>query len=251
MNSMLPQAPKAPVGSGSVRFAGPRPGFSVRLTEIAALREDGSTIFGQRRAPTLPEFDHAFAAFAQGTVFKAENGFRAVEDIQPGDWLMTSTGRLEQVTWIGSAVFSQADQGGPLPLTRIMTDSFGINRPDSFVSFGPAARLLQTPPDMRGSTVTARLVTPASRFLDGVSVVEAFPPTPVRMFQIAMRRHVALVANGLLVESYHPGPNPVAHMTQTLRAAFQGLFPHLEDLSGFGPMQFARAPEEQTAANEN
>ncbi len=250
MNSHLPPVRNTASDSNSLRYASPKPSFGVRLGDIAALKNDGSTIIGQRRIPTLSDFDHAFAAFAQGTVFKSENGFLAVEDIQPGDWLVTSTGDLEQVTWIGTAIFSQTDQDHPMPLTRVMTDSFGENRPDSFVSFGPAARLLQTPPDLRGSAVATRLMTPANRFLDGVSVVEAFPPAPIRMFHIGLRRHVALIANGLLVESYHPGPKPVSHMSQTLRTAFQALFPHLDDLSGFGPMQFARAPNEQSAANQ-
>ena len=233
----------------NLRYASPKPTFGVRIAEIAALQEDGSTVIGQRKIPILPAFDQAFAAFAQGTIFKSKTGFLAVEDVQPGDWLASSTGTFEQVTWIGSALFSNQDQGEHVSLTRVMADSFGVSRPDSFVSFGPAARIQQTPPDLRGSTVATRVMTPASRFLDGVNVIEAVPPSPVRLFHLGLQNHTALIANGLKVESYHPGPNPVSHMSQTLRTAFFKLFPHIRDLSDFGPMRFARAPEDTTLAN--
>jgi hypothetical protein len=217
--------------------------FAVRIADIKAKKPDGSIVIGQRKVPTLADFDQPFAAFAQGTVFKSDTGFIAVEDLHPGDRLMTAEGDCEEVTWIGSAVFGPGDQGPQMSLTRVMPDSFGVNRPENFASFGPAARLLQAPPNLRGSTAAARLMTPASRFLDNVNVVPVLPPSPVRLFHVAVHRHAALIANGLHVESYHPGYTPVSHMSQTLQNVFGALFPHVEDLTEFGPMQFARAPE--------
>ena len=227
---------------------GLNPTFTVHVTEIAAIKPDGTQVFGQRRIPSLPQFEEPFSAFAQGTVFKARDGFIAVEDLQPGDWVTTATGGMEQVSWIGSATFSASHETAGKNLTRIMADSFGMNRPESCVSFGPAARLLQTPPSLRSSTVADRLMTPATSFLDGVQVIEVSPPTPVRMFNIATRKHCALIANGLEVESYHPGTAPLAHLSETLRKAFMGLFPHIEEMADFGPMHFARAPEHRDIA---
>jgi hypothetical protein len=223
--------------------ATPRPAFEVRIAEIAALRPDGSKVFGQRRVPTLPVFDQALAAYAQGTVFKAKDGYIAAEDLQPGDWLMSTNGDPEQVAWIGSSVFSATAQQNGVSLTRVMADAFGVNRPESFTTLGPAARLLQTPPDLRSSTFSERLMSPVTRFLDGVNVIEITPPTPQRLFHVCMKRHVALIANGLPVESYHPGPTPVSHLPQSLQAAFLTLFPHVTSLSDFGPMRYAHAPE--------
>ena len=219
----------------------PKPLFGVRVADIAALTADGRTIIGQRRVPTLPQFDQAFAAFAQGTVFQAQSGYLAVEDIQPGDWLMTDTGKAEQVTWIGSATFAPTDQGDRMLLTRVLADSFGVNRPENFISFGSAARVLQAPPDLHGSAEAARLMTPAQQFLDGVNVIEFMPPTPVRLFHIGLRQHSAILARGLAVESFHPGHNPTKDMSTTLSTAFLSLFPHVNELSELGPMRFSRA----------
>lgn len=227
-----------------------KPAFGVRIADIAALQEDGSTIIGQRKIPTLHQFDQAFGAFAQGTLMQTENSFAAVEDLQPGERLMTADGKSEVITWIGSAMFSPSDLGERMRLTRIMADSFGVNRPTNFISLGSAARVLQTPPDLRGTMGTKPIMTPAPQFVDGVSVIEVAPPTPMRLFHIGLRRHAALYAGGLEVESFHPGPHALHLLSHTLRSVFMSCFPHINQLGDFGPMAYQRAPEPggQTAA---
>ncbi len=228
---------------GPVFPPSPKPAFGVRVADITVLKKDGQVLVGQRRIPTLPQFDTAFAAFAQGTVFQAKHGYIAVEDLQPGDWLMTASGTIEQVTWIGSATFSPQDPGDKMHLIRVMPDSFGISRPESFVSLGTAARVLQTPYELKSSTGSEPMLTPIRRFMDGVNVIDVMPPTPIRLFHVGLRRHSALIAGGLEVESYHPGENPVANLSNTLRSVFLSLFPHVECLSELGGMAYKRAPE--------
>ena len=227
-----------------------KPSFGVRIADIAALRPDGSTVLGQRRIPTLPQFDQAFGAFAQGTLFKTDKGYMAVEDLQPGDRVETAKGDTDDIVWIGAASFSPNDLGERMSLTRITADSFGVNRPTNCVSLGSAARVLQTPPDMRGMMATTPIMTPARRFVDGVSVIEVAPPTSIRLFHIATRSHQALIAGGLEVESFHPGTQPLQFLSQTLSEVFLSCFPHVENLGEFGPMAYQRATDEdgQSAA---
>lgn len=224
--------------------------LGVRNVDIAALRADGSIVIGQRKVPTLPLFDAAFSAFARGTPLQTENGPVAIEDLQPGDRVMTAEGTAAQITWIGSttSVLSDTQSGGVL--TRVMADSFGMNRPDSFLSLGPAARLLQTPPHLRAERGEKRVMSPARAFVDGVNVIEVTPPTPVHMFHLCLERHTAVIAGGLEIETYHPGLNPTRLLSHTLRSVFLSLFPHLSHVSEFGLMRYERAPEEtdQTAA---
>lgn len=242
--NISPAVANAPAGSAS------KHSFGVRVADIAALQADGSTILGQRKIPTLPQFDQAFGAFAQGTLLKTNNGYMAVEDLHPGDQLITADGSSEVVTWIGSAQFSPNDLGKRMRLTRITSGSFGENRPTNCVSLGSAARLLQTPPDLRGTMGTAQLMTPAQRFVDGVSVIEVAPPTTMRLFHVALRRHKAINADGLDVESFHPGNQSLQLLSHTLRTVFMSCFPHIKQLSDFGPMSYQRTPEtdDQTAA---
>ena len=236
----------APLGDTASRQS-----FGVRVADIAGLRRDGSSFVCQRRIPAIPIFDDAVAAFAQGTPFKTETGFVPVEDLQPGDALLTDHDERHTITWIASALFAPAEHRERIQLTRIMTDSFGMNRPQSFITLGSAARIMKAPPDLRNSTVAKHMMTPASRFLDGVNVIDLTPPTPIRLFHIGLQHHAAISAAGLPVESYHPGMNPMSHLSQSLQEAFTGLFPHLHSLSDFGPLRFTRTPEcpEDTAAD--
>ena len=215
-----------------------------RVVDISALREDGSTVIGQRRVPSHPVFDAAFSAFAQGTLIQTENGQFAVEDLHPGDRVLTSDGQHTEVIWIGSASFSPSQGMARMPLTRIMAGSFGVSRPDSFISLGGGARLLQSQPGMARAREGQQVLTPARAFVDGVNVIEMSPPTPVRLFHIGLRRHAAIVAAGLEVESYHPGRDPLQHMSPTLSSVFMSLFPHVSTLTDFGPLRLMRVPDE-------
>jgi Hint domain-containing protein len=228
------------------RFSAPmsRPDQSPQHTfEVAALRADGSRSIASFKAPALPLFESAFSAFARGAMLSGRDGAIAIEDLLPGDWVNTTSGEAAQVLWIGSSNFVPADTGRRLPLIRIMADSFGQARPQSFVTVGPSARILQTPPHLRGSTGGALLLTPASDFVDGVNVIEVVPPTPIRLFHICLSRHAAVDVGGIAMETFHPGMNATRHVTHAQRNMFLSMFPHISHITDFGPLAHPRAPE--------
>ncbi|MGB3244148.1 MAG: Hint domain-containing protein [Sulfitobacter sp.] len=214
-----------------------------RNLEIAALRSDGSLYVGQDKAPALPLFESAFAAFARGTLIQTVEGEVPVEDLQPGDMINTSSGEPAELIWIGSSNFVPADAGRRMPLIRIMPDSFGQSRPSSFLTVGPAARVLHTPHHLRGDADHARMLTPVREFLDGVNVIEVVPPTPVRLFHLCLTRHAAIMAGGIEMETFHPGVNATRDLTHSLRNRFLGMFPQISHFTDFGPLAHPRAPE--------
>ncbi len=227
----------------------PRPDTpALRTYEVAALRADGTRSVATFKAPALPLFEGAFSAFARGVVLSSPEGGIAVEDLQPGDWLNTSADAPAQVMWIGSSSFVPSDTGRRVPLIRIMADSFGLNRPESFITVGPGARLLQTPPHLRGATGGAPVLTPASEFVDGVNVIEVVPPTPIRLFHICLSRHAAVDVGGIEVETFHPGLQAIRQVTHAQRDLFLSMFPHIAHVTDFGPLAHPRAPEPDTVA---
>ena len=214
-----------------------------RAFEVAAMRADGSRSISTFKAPPLPLFESAFSAFSRGAVLSGPQGDIAIEDLQPGDWLNTSAGEPAQVIWIGSSNFVPADSGRRMPLIRIMADSFGQNRPETFVTVGPAARLLQTPAHLRGSTGGAPLLTPAQMFVDNVNIIEVVPPTPVRLFHLCLTRHAAITVGGIEMETFHPGMGATRQVTHAQRDLFLSMFPHIAHITDFGPLAHPRAPE--------
>lgn len=222
------------------------------MVEIAALRADGALHVSQAKLPALPEFEQAFTAFARGTVLQTPRGDIAIEDLQPGDRVSTVAGGAAQVLWIGSGNLSPMQAGGRrTPLTRIMSDSFGEGRPESFLTLGPAARILQTPPRLRARAGgAAPVLTPIAEFVDDVNVISITPPTPVTLFHLVLDRHAAIYAGGLECETFHPGAQSLRNLTEPQRALFLSLFPHIAQPADFGPLAHPRAPEDgQDRAN--
>lgn len=211
--------------------------------EIAGLQSDGSTYAAEATVPALPLFEGAVSAFGRGTLMQSTQGEIAVEDLRPGDLLCTATGRAARVMWIGTAGFCpQAAQGQQRSLVRIMPDSFGEGRPDTFLTLGPGARILQTPASLRGRSGPCGLLTPARQFVDSVNVVEVIPPTPVALFHIVLDRHAVIRAGGLECESFHPGADAARHLTEETRGPFLSLFRHVGHVADFGPLAHPRAP---------
>jgi hypothetical protein len=223
---------------------------ATRSYEIAALREDGSLYIGQDKAPALPLFESAFSAFARGTLILTVDGEVAVEDLQPGDMIATSTGEAAPLVWIGSSNFVPADAGRRMPLIRIMPDSFGQSRPSSFLTVGPAARVLHTPHHLRAENDGTQMLTPVREFVDGVNVIEVVPPTPVRLFHLCLTRHAAIQAGGIEMETFHPGANATHTVSHSMRDRFLGMFPQIGHVSDFGPLAHPRAPQSEAEAAE-
>lgn len=224
-------------------------GHPARSYEVAALRADGSTSLSAFRAPAVPLIDAAFSAFAQGALLATPSGQVAIEDLQPGDMLNTSSGAPAAITWIGSATYGPMANGSRTPLVRIMADSFGPGRPASFVTVGPSARILQTPPHLRAFADGAPLLTPAREFVDSVNVIEVLPPTPVRLFHICLTRHAAVDVGGIAMETFHPGHALLRSATHAHRDLFLTMFPQIAHVTEFGPLAHPRAPDPETGAS--
>lgn len=218
--------------------------YGTRLVEIAALRKDGARHISQMSVPALPVFDSAFSAFARGTILQSPDGEIPIEDLQPGDWLWTNAGSPAQVQWIGCSSFQLIGaRASSDPLVRIMADTFGEGRPDSFVTLGPNARILQTPSHMRGAASATMLLTSVQEFVDGVNVIEVMPPTAVPLFHVVLDRHAVIRAGGLECETFHPGSNAMRSLSHGLRSVFLSMFPCIAHISEFGPLAHPRAPD--------
>lgn len=255
MPATAPNAPRTPkyhphapaTAYGAPRFAPGRANQPIakRAVEFAALRPDGSLMVGQDHVPALPLFNAAFSAFARGTIIETTQGGVAVEDLQPGDMLPTSSGEPAKLVWIGSSSFVPASSADRTPLVRVMADSFGPAHPSTFVTFGPGARMLRTPDHLRSAAQPARVLNPVRDFIDGVNVIDVVPQTPVRLFHLCLTRHAAIRASGLEVETFHPGSGTLRALPAALRKRFLDLFPMISQSSDFGPLAHPRAPEPQ------
>ncbi|MGB3316052.1 MAG: Hint domain-containing protein [Albidovulum sp.] len=207
-----------------------------RRFEIAYLDAQGQVDYATRLAPAVPEIENAFCALARGSVIATTEGPVAIEDIVPGMVAHTAEGREETITWIGSmTLFPPNAMPGMTPrrLVRVTGDAFGVGRPMPDLILGPSARLLIR--NMSGNnSALSSAYGPASSFVDGVSVIEVAPVTPVTVFHVMLERHGSLRVAGLEIESVHPGAKLQERLGPELSQRFLSLFPHLQNFSEFG-----------------
>lgn len=215
----------------------------LRRYEVCSLLPNGSVAETRHIAPALPLFEQAFTAFTRSSLIETDFGPVAIEDLLPGDRVLTHDGSFEEVVWKGMTTLIPARSsasGASHKLTSIMADSLGMQKPISCVVAGPAARLLCTPAHLRHRATQGERLTPVQEFEDGMNIFEAAPPAPVDMFHICLRHHAVIKVGGLQFESYHPGKDALKLVSYPIKTLYLNMFPHVESITDFGPLAFDR-----------
>jgi len=91
---------------------------------------------------------------------------------------------------------------------------------------------------------TDAALAPVTAFQDGDAVIRIMPVAPVRVYHLGLARHEVILANGLEVESYHPGRRNEMPLSGDLLSLFLALFPHVRRSGDFGPLVYPRVSEE-------
>ncbi|MEM7718343.1 MAG: Hint domain-containing protein [Pseudomonadota bacterium] len=232
-----------PVSTGIVA----RPKSRVtRRFEIEWL-EDGMIQSMITAAPALPAFEAAFNAFTHGALIQTSEGPVAVEDLCPGMMLESASGTHSRLLWKGAiTLVPGAPALGDEPkLYRVMPDAFGLGRPVQDQTFGPGARRIDRDPKLRASMGSDRALVPLSFQADGHSVVEVTPVSPTRVYHLACERHETILAGGLEVETFHPGPETPISLPEEMLAVFMQFFPHLNSVRDFGRLEMPRISEDE------
>ncbi len=215
-----------------------------RHYEVAYLTLRGEIEQFTTRAPATPVFEDAFMAFARGTLIATENGQTAVEDLEPGMLVRTDSEQLRPLLWIGSttlipSAFSEKPGESPR-LTRIASDTFGLDRPAPDLVLGPRARALYRSTRCREMLGADKAFAPAHALMDGINVIGLNPLAPIQLYHLFLHGQQVIRANGIEVESYHPGQHIESMMDPEDGEEFLGLFPWITRFDRFGPMRIPR-----------
>lgn len=213
-----------------------------RKYEVAGLSPSGQAVNFTRCAPATPPFEDAFAGFARGTLIQTTRGPVAVEDLVPGMPIEVD-GEDLPLLWVGSMTL-HPELPGQLEesarLTRITADAFGLGRPMPDLLLGARARLLFRHAKCEALLGRRSAFAPARAFIDGMNAFQIAPAAPVRIYHLALERQAVLRANGVEVESFHPGLAADKILERDTLDLLLSLFPHARSLSDFGPMPYPR-----------
>ncbi|WP_226779573.1 Hint domain-containing protein [Oceaniglobus trochenteri] len=202
-----------------------------------------------RVAPAIPLFEDAFSAFGRGTLIPTINGPVAIEDLVPGTPVETTTG-LAPLMWTGAMTVvpgSAAQEVAPLRMYRIAADAFGLGRPMPDLLLGQGARLLNRGAAVRAAHGTEAVLEPVGPMADGVSVIEIHPVSTIQTYHLGFMSHRTVLANGVEVESMHPGTLNPNRIEPSLLSLYLSMFPHVRQIADFGRLSFPRVGSDARA----
>jgi hypothetical protein len=169
--------------------------------------------------------------FTPGTRLRTERGEVAIEDLDVGDRLLTRDDGAQEVIWSGhrrmsgARLFALPDQR---PI-RLRVNALGIDRPDEDLVVSPEHRVLvggDTTRDLWGETEV--LVRAGDLVGDrGITVDHSLRET--WYIHLMLERHQVVWANGVQVESFHPGFMGLETLSGLQRESLYDLRPDLAD----------------------
>lgn len=159
---------------------------------------------------------------AAGTRVTTVDGLRRVEQIRPGDLVVTQDRGAQAVQLIlrQACVFQSQEAGRQRPV-RFEAGAFGAGRPLQALRLSPQHRVLWVCADGR------ERLCPAKAFLSGGYARQEGETQRVVYHQLVFARHEVVFAEGVAVESFYPGRYMLARMHPARRAAIEAVYPGL------------------------
>ncbi|MBC9248064.1 Hint domain-containing protein [Paracoccus sp. 11-3] len=169
--------------------------------------------------------------FARGTMIETADGPRAIEDITPGDLVLTRDHGYQPVRWIGRRklapdVLAAHPKLRPI---RIVAGAIGAGAPATDLVVSPQHRILVRS-KIAQRMFDAQEVLVAARQLcgiDGVAVADDIEE--VEYFHLLFVQHEIVTANGVEAESMLPGPQALKAVGSAALEEILEIFPELAE----------------------
>jgi hypothetical protein len=208
-----------PAGTGQFTLPGREVATDSKAFLILSNVDDFYTENMDHAVPVL-KFDQvtSVTCFSAGTRIAAPGGEAAVEAMQPGDRVVTASGQVREVAWIGQRSIDCTRHPSPTSVwpVRVAAGAFAPGRP---------SRDLLLSPD---HAVFAEGVLIPVRMLVNGSTIAQVERSKVSYFHVELETHDVLLAEGLPVESYLDTGN----RDTFANAATVALHPRLERTAG-------------------
>ena len=166
--------------------------------------------------------------FTTGTLIETPTGARLVENLVPGDLVITRDQGAQPLRWIGQRHVSLADQiaaPGLRPI-RIAAGAFGPQVPSREVIVSPQHRVLIDTAQAEMLFGEPEVLVAALHLVDDASVTQPYLSDTVYV-HLLFDRHEVVQTSGLWSESFQPAMRTLAGMDLAQRDEIAALFPAL------------------------
>jgi len=185
--------------------------------------EAGTATLTDGSVVTFSEIEHVFVCFAHGTNIMTARGDRAIETLEVGDQVITRDHGMQKIRWVGSRRMPATGDMAPIVFKK------GVFNTARDLIVSPQHRMLFKGQQAELLFGTSEVLVPAKHLLghDGVyQVVDGY----VEYFHILFDRHEIIYAEGAATESYHPGDQSMAELSDASRDEIFKIFPQLRAL---------------------
>ena len=167
-------------------------------TVLESMTLDGTYVTSQFVLTNAGSTDEIFyntsaPCYCPGTLIATEKGEIAVEDLKIGDRLLTASGALRPLKWIGTRSYSARFAGNNPDLLPIRFKA------GSVADRVPARDLLVSP--KHAMFLDGVLIT-AKHLVNGATIVQEAPGEDIHYFHLELETHDVLIAEGALSESF-------------------------------------------------
>jgi len=169
--------------------------------------------------------------FTGGTLIRTPGGKTAIEDLKPGDKVVTTNGDTPPIRMILTRTLRQSElmkQAQLLPV-RIVSGALGQGLPSRDLVVSRQHRMLVQSPIARRMFGTNQVLVSAIRLTDLPGVFVDNDMQKVTYFHLVFDRHVVLFAEDAPSESLFTGPQALKAIAPEARAELFELFPALNE----------------------
>lgn len=173
----------------------------------------------EQRLPEAPADTSAVICFTPGTRLRTEHGDVAIEEIGPGDRLLTRDDGPQDVIWTGhrrmsgARLFAMPEQR---PI-RIRAGALGADMPDGDLVVSPEHRLMLTGAAAQDLWGEREVLVRAADLVGDAKVTVDHSLRETYYIHLMLDRHQVIWANGVEVESVHPGFMELDHLSALQR----------------------------------
>lgn len=221
--------PSDDFGDPYVTFA--KPLLSVELTRAVGTSYNYKMVGVRDFTPGGEPPPPVVPCFVAGTLIETERGPIPVEDIQPGDLVMTADRGLQVVRWVGVRAFSaRAIAAAPeLRPIRIAAGALGDGLPQADLMVSPQHRILVRSRIAQKMFGTHEVLVAAKQLLrlDGIDIVDGL--TRLVYVHLMLDQHEVIFANGAASETLHTGPQALQMVSPAALKEILAIFPELAD----------------------
>lgn len=200
-----------------VTYTNTDPGVGGGMSGTAIL-SDGSIV-------TFSEIETVIICFTAGTKIATPQGARKIEDLRPGDMVVTRDNGLQPVRWSGCRTVPAL---GALAPIRFSAGVLG-NDVDLFVS--PQHRMLIQGAQASLMFGESEVLASAKHLVNGTTVRHA-PGGDVTYVHVLFDQHEVIYAEGAASESFFPGDTGLDSVEDAAREELFTLFPELRSSIG-------------------